>query len=69
MYVKKKWQKENNFNVSLEENNHHDKNAKILHLEELICDSHTQEKLHDEEIAVTKIKTDPNYFFIYAKKA
>ena len=45
-----------------------DKNAQILHLEELICDSHTQEKLHDEEIALTKIKTDPNYFFRYAKK-
>ena len=45
-----------------------DKNAQILHFEELICDSHTQEKLHDEEIAVTKIKTDPNYFFRYAKK-
>ena len=45
-----------------------DKNAQILHLEELICDSHTQENLHDEEIAVTKIKTDPNYFFRYAKK-
>ena len=45
-----------------------DKNAQILHLEELICDSHTQEKCHDEEIAVTKINTDPNYFFRYAKK-
>ena len=45
-----------------------DKNAQILHLEELICTSHTQEKLHDEEIAVIKIKTDPNYFFRYAKK-
>ena len=45
-----------------------DKNAQTLHLEELICDSHTQEKLHDEEIAVTKIKTDPNYFLRYAKK-
>ena len=45
-----------------------DKNAQILHLEELICYSHTQEKLHDEEIAVTKIKTDPNYFFRCAKK-
>ena len=45
-----------------------DKNAQILHLEELICDSHTQEKLHDEEIVLTKIKTDPNYFFRYAKK-
>ena len=30
-----------------------DKNAQILHLEELISDSHTQEKLNDEEIAVT----------------
>ena len=40
-----------------------------LHLEELVCDSHTQEKLHDEKIAVTKInKTDPNYFFVCAKK-
>ena len=45
-----------------------DKNAQILNLEELICNSHIQEKLHDEEIAVTKIKTDPNYFFSYAKK-
>ena len=45
-----------------------EKNSQILHLEELICDSHTQEKLHDEEIAVTKIKTNPNYFFRYAKK-
>ena len=26
-----------------------DNNAQILHLEELICNSHTQEKLHDEE--------------------
>ena len=37
-----------------------DKNAQILHLEE--------GKLRDEEIAVTKIKTDPNYFFRYAKR-
>ena len=29
---------------------------------------HRQEKLHNEEIAVTKIKMDPNYFFRYAKK-
>ena len=35
-----------------------DKTAQIFHLEELICDSHTQEKLHDEEIAVTKINTN-----------
>ena len=32
-----------------------DKNAQILHLEELICHSHTHEKSYDEEIAVTKI--------------
>ena len=29
---------------------------------------HGQEKLHDEEIAVTKAKMDPNYFFRYEKK-
>ena len=44
-----------------------DTNAQILHLEELICNSYTQKKLHDEEIAVTKIKTDQNYFFRYEK--
>ena len=44
------------------------KTAQILHVEELICESHRQEKLHDEEIAVTKIKMDPNYFFRYEKK-
>ena len=43
-----------------------EKNAQILHVEELICER--QEKLHNEEIAVTKIKTDPNYLFKYAKK-
>ena len=31
--------------------------------------SHTHEKLHDEEIVVTKIKTGQNYFFRYAKKS
>ena len=45
-----------------------EKTAQILHVEELICESHRQEKLHDEEIAVTKIKMDPNYFFRYEKK-
>ena len=45
-----------------------EKKAQILHVEEFICESHRQEKLHDEEIAVTKIKMDPNYFFRYAKK-
>ena len=42
--------------------------AQIFHVEELICESHRQEKLHDEEIAVSKIQMDPNYFFRYAKK-
>ena len=45
-----------------------EKTALILHVEELICERHRQEKLHDEEIVVTKIKMDPNYFFRYAKK-
>ena len=45
-----------------------EKTAQILHVEELICESHWQEKLHDEEIAATKIKMDPTYFFRYAKK-
>ena len=40
----------------------------ILHVQELICESHRQERLHDEEIAVTKIKMDLNYFFRHAKK-
>ena len=31
-----------------------DKNAQILHLEELICDSHTQEKLHDKKLLSLK---------------
>ena len=33
------------------------KNAQIVQ-KELICESHRQEKLHDEEIAVTKIKLE-----------
>ena len=37
-----------------------EKTAQILHVEELICESHRQEKLHDEEIVLTKIKMDPN---------
>ena len=45
-----------------------EKRAQILHVEELICESHRQDKLNNEEIAVTKIKMDPNYFFRYAKK-
>ena len=44
------------------------KTAQILHVEELICESQRQEKLHDEVMYVTKIKMDPNYFFRYAKK-
>ena len=42
--------------------------SKILSIEQSICDSHTKEKLYDETLAVTKIKSDPNFFFRYAKK-
>ena len=45
-----------------------EKTAQILHVEELICESHRQEKLDDEEIAVTKIKMDPNYYLQICKK-
>ena len=44
------------------------KTAQILHVEELICESHRQEKLHDEKIDVTKIQMHPNYFVRYEKK-
>ena len=40
----------------------------MLQIEELICESHRQEKLHNKEIDVTKIKMDPNYLFRYANK-
>ena len=40
----------------------------LVMIEKQLCDSHLDEKLFDENAAVTKIKEDPNYFFRYAKK-
>ena len=36
--------------------------------EKQLCDSHLDEKLVEENAAVTKIQEDPNYFFRYTKK-
>ena len=33
-----------------------------------ICASHQIEKVHDENVAIAKIKSDPNYFYRFAKK-
>ena len=30
--------------------------------------SHNDEQTHDENLAIDRIKSDPNYFFKYAKK-
>ena len=42
--------------------------AIINSIEREILSSHSNEQIHDEAIAVSKIKIDPNYFFRYAKK-
>ena len=42
--------------------------SKIMSIEQSICENHSKEKLYDETLAVTKIKSDPNFFFRYAKK-
>ena len=39
-----------------------------MSIEKAICTSHNKEKLFDEALAVNKIKSDPNFFFRYAKK-
>ena len=40
----------------------------LIQIEQAICDSHLKERLDEESRAVAKIKSDPNYFFRYAKK-
>ena len=45
-----------------------EKTAQILHVKELICESHRQEKLHDEEIAVTKNQDGSKLFLQICKK-
>ena len=42
--------------------------SKIMSIEQSICESHSKEKLYDETLAVTRIKSYPNFFFRYAKK-
>ena len=42
--------------------------TQLIKIEQAICDSHLKEKLNEESIAVAKIKSDPKFFFRYAKK-
>ena len=42
--------------------------SQLVMFEKQLCDSHIDEKLFDENPAVTKIQEDPNYFFRYATK-
>ena len=42
--------------------------SQVVMFDKQLCDSHLDEKLFDENAAVTKIQEDPNYFFKYAKK-
>ena len=41
---------------------------RLIQIEHDICASHLSEKVHDENVAIVKIKSDPNYFFRFAKK-
>ena len=36
-------------------------------IEEQINSSHLKEKIHEEHVAVSKIRIDPKHFFVYAK--
>ena len=40
----------------------------ILSIESDILNSHKSERLHEEEMAISKIKSDSNFFFRFAKK-
>ena len=40
----------------------------ILSIESDILNSHISERLHEEEMAISKIKSDSNFFFRFAKK-
>ena len=40
----------------------------LISIDQKVCASHQDEKLHDEQVAVAKIKDDP-HFFRYAKKS
>ena len=42
--------------------------SQLLYIEEQISSSHLKEKIHEEQVAVSKIKADPKHFFRYAKR-
>ena len=42
--------------------------SQLLSIEEQINSSHLEEKIHEEHVAVSKIKVDPKHFFRYAKR-
>ena len=42
--------------------------SQLLFIEEQINSSHLKEKIHEEHVAVSKIKVDPKHFFMYAKR-
>ena len=42
--------------------------SQLLSIEEQISSSHLKEKIHEEHVAVSKIKVDPKHFFRYAKR-
>ena len=41
--------------------------SQLLSIEEQISSSHLKEKIHEEQVAVSKIKVDPKHFFRHAK--
>ena len=42
--------------------------SQLLYIEEEISSRHLKEKIHEEHVAVSKIKFDPKHFFRYAKR-
>ena len=42
--------------------------SQLVMFEKLLCNSHLNDTLFDENAAVTKVQEDPNYFFRYTKK-
>ena len=42
--------------------------SQLFYIEEQISSSHLKEKIHEEHVAVYKIKFDPKHFFGYAKR-
>ena len=42
--------------------------SQLLYIEEQINRSHLKEKIHEEHVAVSKIKVDPKHFYMYSKR-